>query len=318
MSSSNSAYPPNAGEHQITGLKLSVQWSARQKLRAKGVKLKAEGNRLRAEGDKLRDAGDTLWAEGDMLWADSAKLTADGAKLWAEGDKLKAEGDMLKAEGNTLKAKGDELWAEGNKLGAESDRLWAEAIIEAYGNINLTWMWRDGVLDCELENGEIFAVTERSSSDGQQPDEHTANVAGSGFRGFAGASRGAGSVHGADRSRLARRLAGNARSPRNDRMGRVATGNRTGMAYLLAQSGGFGFGDVRFLVFAEGRDGRGATMAGTATFRRRRHRRLCVRRRAYASHPFDDRARCRDRGARTSKRVPARMRANVHSRTGHA
>jgi len=55
-----------------------------------------------------------------------------------------------------LRAEGDKLWAEGDKLRAEGDRLWAEGIIEVYGNIKLEWKWRGDVLDCELENGEIY------------------------------------------------------------------------------------------------------------------------------------------------------------------
>ena len=70
-------------------------------------------------------------------------------KLWAEGDKLRAEGDKLRAEG--LK-----LWAEGNKL-------WADAILAVYGNIKLEWKWRDNILDCELENGEIYRGDDESS-----------------------------------------------------------------------------------------------------------------------------------------------------------
>ena len=48
------------------------------------------------------------------------------------------------------------LRAEGDKLRAEGEKFWAEAILAAYGNIKLEWKWRGDVLDCELENGEIY------------------------------------------------------------------------------------------------------------------------------------------------------------------
>ena len=50
------------------------------------------------------------------------------------------------------------LWAEGDKLRAEGDKLWAEGIIEAYGNIQLEWVYRKGKdsYACKLETGEVF------------------------------------------------------------------------------------------------------------------------------------------------------------------
>ena len=75
-------------------------------------------------------------------WQLRLKLRAEGSKLYAECSKLWAEGSKLQAEG-------DKLWAEGEKF-------WAEAILAAYGNIKLEWKWRGDVLDCELENGEIY------------------------------------------------------------------------------------------------------------------------------------------------------------------
>jgi hypothetical protein len=71
----------------------------------------------------------------EKQWRERLKLYAEGNKLWSEGNKL---------------------WAEGDKLWAEGDKLWAEAILAAYGNIKLEWKWRGDVLDCELENGEIY------------------------------------------------------------------------------------------------------------------------------------------------------------------
>ena len=55
-----------------------------------------------------------------------------------------------------LRAEGDKLWAEGSKLLAEGDKLRAEGIIEVYGNIKLEWECRGDVIDCKLENGEIY------------------------------------------------------------------------------------------------------------------------------------------------------------------
>ena len=55
-----------------------------------------------------------------------------------------------------LRAEGDKLWAEGDKLRAEGDKLWVEAIIKSYGNITLEWKWRGSVLDCALENGDVY------------------------------------------------------------------------------------------------------------------------------------------------------------------
>ena len=78
-------------------------------------------------------------------------------KLWSEGNKLWAEGNKLWAEGSKLRAEGDKLWAEGNKLRAEGNKLWAEAIIEAYGNIILSWTWGSDHGECTLENGDRYA-----------------------------------------------------------------------------------------------------------------------------------------------------------------
>ena len=43
------------------------------------------------------------------------------------------------------------LRAEGAKLWAEGAKLWAEKIIEAYGNIQIEWRYRDGGYDCWLD-----------------------------------------------------------------------------------------------------------------------------------------------------------------------
>ena len=92
----------------------------------------------------------------EIQWNARLKLKAEGYKLRAEGYKLMAEGDKLWAEGYKLKA-------EGYKLMAEGDKLWADAILAVYGNIKLEWKWRDNILDCELENGEIYRGDDESS-----------------------------------------------------------------------------------------------------------------------------------------------------------
>lgn len=76
-----------------------------------------------------------------FIWNLRLRLRVEGNKLWAEGDKLRAEGDKL--------------WAEG-------DKLWAEAIIQAYGNITMDWMWREDKRDytCILETGDVFEPIE--------------------------------------------------------------------------------------------------------------------------------------------------------------
>jgi hypothetical protein len=76
--------------------------------------------------------------------------------IWNYRLRLRAEGDKLWAEGNKLHAEGNKLRAEGDKLRAEGDKLWAEAIIAAYGNIKLEWIYRGCDYDCRLENGELF------------------------------------------------------------------------------------------------------------------------------------------------------------------
>ena len=63
----------------------------------------------------------------NFVWLSRLKLHAEGNKLYAEGNKLYAEGDML--------------WAEGNKL-------WAEAVLEAYGNVTMEWLYREGKSSC--------------------------------------------------------------------------------------------------------------------------------------------------------------------------
>lgn len=73
----------------------------------------------------------------------------------------------LKAQWNariSLWAEGDKLCAEGNKLLAEGDKLWAEAILGAFGNIKLEWVWRETGYDCHLENGEIYKHDETDAS----------------------------------------------------------------------------------------------------------------------------------------------------------
>ena len=96
------------------------------------------------------------WTTRLKLWAESDKLWAESAKLWAEGAKLRAESAKLWAEGAKLRAESDKLRAEGAKLRAESDKLWVEAIIKSYGNITLEWECRGSVLDCALENGDVY------------------------------------------------------------------------------------------------------------------------------------------------------------------
>ena len=50
------------------------------------------------------------------------------------------------------------LRAEGERLWAEGDRLWAEGVIEAHGNIRLSWEFRPAkkACACVLETGETF------------------------------------------------------------------------------------------------------------------------------------------------------------------
>ena len=86
-------------------------------------------------------------------------------KLWAKGDKLRAEGDKLWAEGNRLRAEGDKLRAESNRLRAEGDKLWAEAIIDAYGNITLSWSWDTTHGECTLENGDRYDTDQSNIAD---------------------------------------------------------------------------------------------------------------------------------------------------------
>ena len=57
-----------------------------------------------------------------------------------------------------LRAEGDKLRAEGDKLRAEGLKLWAEAIIEAYGNVTLSWSWSTDHGECTLENGDRYDV----------------------------------------------------------------------------------------------------------------------------------------------------------------
>lgn len=80
-------------------------------------------------------------------------------KLRVEGNKLRVEGDKLCAEGAKLRAEGAKLWVEGDKLRAEGDKLWAEAILDAYGNITLSWTWRTNHGECTLENGDVYDET---------------------------------------------------------------------------------------------------------------------------------------------------------------
>ena len=71
--------------------------------------------------------------------------------IWGIRLGLRAEGERLRAEGAKLRAEGERLWAEG-------DRLWAEGVIEAHGNIRLSWEFRPAkkACACVLETGETF------------------------------------------------------------------------------------------------------------------------------------------------------------------
>ena len=57
-----------------------------------------------------------------------------------------------------LRAEGNKLWAEGDKLRAEGNKLWAEGVLEAHGNITLSWEWVPAKNDnrCTLSTGEVF------------------------------------------------------------------------------------------------------------------------------------------------------------------
>ena len=125
---------------ETKGGMISLRWVWGVRLR-----LYVEGNKLWVEGNKLRVEGNKLWAEGNRLWVEGDKLYAAGSKLYAEGDKLKAEGDKL--------------YAAGTKLRAEGDKLWVEAVMEALGNVRLSWInWNEKYrsFECRLENGEVF------------------------------------------------------------------------------------------------------------------------------------------------------------------
>ena len=51
-----------------------------------------------------------------------------------------------------LRAEGDKLWAEGDKLRAEGDIGWFTAIIEAYGNVIVSWVGTS----CILPDGDRY------------------------------------------------------------------------------------------------------------------------------------------------------------------
>jgi len=90
---------------------------------------------LQVEALKLKERGQNFWREGYALYDQNSRRGAEGVRLSAEGDKLLSECSML--------------WAEG-------DRIWAEAILETFGNIIVEWKTRGGIIDCHLENGEIY------------------------------------------------------------------------------------------------------------------------------------------------------------------
>ena len=97
------------------------------------------------------------WWERFRLRAEGGKLRAEGGKFYAEGGKLYAEGGKLYAEGDKLYAEGDKLRAEGDKLRAEGSLVFLNAVIEAYGNITLSW-GNDGSV--ALGNGVRFGPVE--------------------------------------------------------------------------------------------------------------------------------------------------------------
>ena len=114
-------------------LGLNFTWNIR-------LNLIAEGDKLWMEGTKRREQGDMLWAEGAKY-----RTHKNGLKLWRQGTKLWVEGDRLRMEGV-------KLWEQG-------DKIWMEAIIEIYGNIEISWKnysEEKKNFECYLENGEVF------------------------------------------------------------------------------------------------------------------------------------------------------------------
>lgn len=83
-------------------------------------------------------------------WDERYKLRVKALKLWKEADELcKKHGGKNLCGDWKVRAEGEILWATAQKI-------WYDAIFEVYGNIGFEWKWRGNLLDCYLENGEIF------------------------------------------------------------------------------------------------------------------------------------------------------------------
>ena len=122
-------------------LKLKDAWSKRLALKAEGNKLWEQGADLCDRADKIRDR---VRGKGGEFLACGGVQQAKSAKLWAEGAQIRAEGDRLRAGGY--------------KLWADSTLVWAEAVLNAYGNVTMTWAWNTPHGECTLENGDTYGA----------------------------------------------------------------------------------------------------------------------------------------------------------------
>ena len=48
------------------------------------------------------------------------------------------------------------IWDKSRKIRSEGNKLWSEGILEALGNVEIKWIFRDEDYDCQLGNGEIY------------------------------------------------------------------------------------------------------------------------------------------------------------------
>lgn len=67
--------------------------------------------------------------------------------LWESGRDLLS--NRILTESSTLKAKADALMTE-------AEEIWKSAVVRAYGEMKMEWVWDGDHYDCLLDNGEFY------------------------------------------------------------------------------------------------------------------------------------------------------------------
>jgi hypothetical protein len=146
-------------------------WELRLDLRKKAGKLSEEIQRLKSKSDKLS-------SESFKLDQEARKIACASRSMIEAGNKTNTEWEIQKLESQLLAIESQKILSESLRLGFKSkalleerailkleldrlynlsDRIWLRAVLKAYGNIKIEWIFR-GLKGsaCKLPNGEIF------------------------------------------------------------------------------------------------------------------------------------------------------------------